>query len=224
MDIRSKMMTFRLQTVQRLLYQCGLWWQETAEQLLKRISRLGYNKQLFLVRLDEVELTGLSSFYTSVLGVWQGLKHTKDSAASPASISDTVLLQSVLCSAERWLCRTWSSDWLRRWIRSFRILDRRVKEVCASLPGPMRAYIENQTCGEQWEDRSLCSFPALTVAPVVGEWQEERDKLLTFVTPKLGRFEAVEKKPLYELCVKLCHLDSLVGVKVSKWTEARISP
>ena len=29
-DIRSKMMSFRLQTVQRLLYQCGLPWQETS--------------------------------------------------------------------------------------------------------------------------------------------------------------------------------------------------
>ena len=54
---------------------------------------------------------------------------------------------------------------------------------------------------------------------MVREWQEDRGKLLTFVTPRVGRFEAVQKKPLYQLCVKVCRLDSLVGVKVSKWTE-----
>ena len=54
---------------------------------------------------------------------------------------------------------------------------------------------------------------------MVRDWQEGRDKLLTFVTPKLERFEAVEKKPLYQLCVKVCCLHSLVGVKVSKWTK-----
>ena len=78
--VRSIVISFRLQTVQRLLYQCVLRCQETAEQLLQRVRQLGYNKQLFLVRLDEVELTGLSSFYTSVL---EALRHTKDSAVSP---------------------------------------------------------------------------------------------------------------------------------------------
>ena len=38
--IRFKMTSFRLQTVQRLLYQLSLRWQETTEQLLQRVSRL----------------------------------------------------------------------------------------------------------------------------------------------------------------------------------------
>ena len=29
----------------------------------------------------------------------------------------------------------------------------------------------------------------------------------------------MQKKPLYQLCVKVCRLNSLVGVKVLKWTE-----
>lgn len=82
-DIRSKIMSFRLQTAQRLLYQCGLRWQETAEQLLRRVSHLGYSIQLFLLRRGEVDLTGLTPFYTSVLEAWQGLEHTRDSGASP---------------------------------------------------------------------------------------------------------------------------------------------
>lgn len=103
-------------------------------------------------------------------------------------------------------------------IRSSRVLGRLVKEVRASLPGPMRGYVESCDC-EQWDDGGPYSFPSLTVAPVVEEWQEEGDKLLTFVTPRLGKFEALEKKATYQLCVKVCHLRSLVSVKVSKFGQ-----
>ena len=163
-----------------------------------------------------MDLTGLLSFYTSVLEAWKCLKHTRDSAASPGRwlleepllhnnfiTSQTLSSSSLCCALKRasyvklghllHSAETSLEDLARRMdIRSSRILDRMVKEICASLPGPMRAYTENQTGGEQWEDGGICSFSALTVAPVVGEWQEERDKLLTFVNPRLGKFE-----PLY---------------------------
>ena len=47
------------------------------------MSHLGYSKQLFLVRLEEVDLTGLSTFYSSVLEGWQGLEYNRDAGASP---------------------------------------------------------------------------------------------------------------------------------------------
>ena len=104
-------MSLRLQTIKRLLYQCGLRCQETMEQLPQRVTGLGYSKQLFLVQVDEVDLTSLSPFYTSVLEVWQGLKLTRDSAASPGRwlleepllsnnfIASQILSSSNLCGA-----------------------------------------------------------------------------------------------------------------------------
>ena len=77
-------------------------------------------------------------------------------------------------------------------IRSTWILDRLVKEVCASLPGPTRTYVKNLKCNEPWDDGGPYSFPALTVSPMVVEWQEEKDKLLTFVTPEIGKLESME--------------------------------
>ena len=203
-------MSFRQQNVQRLLYQCGLWWQETAEQLLQRLSGLGYSKELFQVWLDEVDLTSLTPFYTSVLEASQGLKLTRDSAASPGRwlleepllhnnfiISQMLSFSSLCCALQRAGCLklghllhdagTCLGGLAQRMdIRSTRILGRLVKEVCASLPGPAGTYVKSFKSHEQWDDGGPYRFPALTVAPVVGEWQEEKDKLLTFITPNVG--------------------------------------
>lgn len=79
--------------------------------------------------------------------------------------------------------------------------------------------LETVTVLGQWDDQRR--YSSLTVGPTVGEWQEEEeeDKLLTFVIPKLGKFEDLEKKAAYQLCGKVCHLRSLVGVEALKWTE-----
>ena len=66
-NIQAKIASFRLQTAQRLLYNCGPSWFDVARLLLKRAGRLGYDKQLFLLQLEDVDLTGLTPFYSSVL-------------------------------------------------------------------------------------------------------------------------------------------------------------
>ncbi|TDH11028.1 hypothetical protein EPR50_G00081890 [Perca flavescens] len=70
-DIQSKIASFRLQTAQKLLYKCGPSWLDTARLLLRRAGRLGYDKQFFLLRTEEMDLNGLTSFYNSVLQAWQ---------------------------------------------------------------------------------------------------------------------------------------------------------
>eukprot|EP00064_Thunnus_orientalis_P017594 superscaffoldBa00003785_g17678 len=61
------------EALQRLLYHCGVWWHS---------SHLGYSKQLFLLRLEEADLTGLLPFSTSVLDAWKILKAARDPAAT----------------------------------------------------------------------------------------------------------------------------------------------
>ena len=114
----------------------------------------------------------IDDIHKHLVEVWQCLKHIRNSAASPGRwlleepllhnnliTSQTLSSSSLCCALQRAGC------WLRDLqhsaetsleglaqrvdFRSSRILDRLVKEVCASLPGPMMAYTENQTFGEQ---------------------------------------------------------------------------
>ena len=70
-DIPSRIKAFRLQAAQRLLYKSGLSWHDTARLLLRKAGHQGLDKQLFLLRLDVVDLTGLAPFYRSVLLSWR---------------------------------------------------------------------------------------------------------------------------------------------------------
>ena len=70
-DIMSRVAALRLQTTQRLLYTIGLPWTDIACLLLRKAGRLGYDKHLFLIQHQAVDLTGLTSFYRSVLRAWQ---------------------------------------------------------------------------------------------------------------------------------------------------------
>ncbi len=69
-DIRSRIKAFRLQTAQRLLYGEEVSWREVAHGLLRRAGKMGYDRQLFLMDINKLELTGLSSFYKSMLRAW----------------------------------------------------------------------------------------------------------------------------------------------------------
>lgn len=239
-DIASRITAFRLQTAQKLLYSCGLPWTDTACVLLRRAGRLGYDKHLFLLRPGTMDLTGLTPFYESVLQAWQVFSfHRKDvvtvgmwileeplfsnslfTSQALSSVSLRSRLREGGCVKLGHLMRI-SIDHLSELlnIRSRRLLLRLVEEVRASLPRALRAFSEDRTVLDQWEDGVEYLFPSLTVSPAVDQWQDEEDFLLSFRTPELGDLETLGKKAAYHLCVKVSNLRSLVGVKVSKWTE-----
>eukprot|EP00064_Thunnus_orientalis_P008015 superscaffoldBa00000926_g8037 len=54
---------------------------DAARLILLAAGHLRYSKQLFLLRQEEADLTGLPSFYTSVLDAWKIPKATRDLAA-----------------------------------------------------------------------------------------------------------------------------------------------
>lgn len=68
-DIRISIHTFRLQAAKRLLYEEDVGWTNVACALLRRTSNLGYDKQLFLLKVNELDLNHLTSFYQSMLKV-----------------------------------------------------------------------------------------------------------------------------------------------------------
>ncbi len=70
-DIRARLRTFRMQTVQRLLYGVDVSWAEVACALLRRAGNMGLDRHLFLMDIiNKLNLSGLSVFYRSILKSW----------------------------------------------------------------------------------------------------------------------------------------------------------
>lgn len=82
-DIASRVTGFRLQAAQRLLYNFGLPWTDMACLLLRRAGRLGYNKHLFLLQHEHMDLTGLTPFYQLLLQAWWTLMDKCEAVLSP---------------------------------------------------------------------------------------------------------------------------------------------
>ena len=240
-NIQAKIASFRLQTAQRLLYNCGPSWFDTARLLLKRAGRLGYDKQLFLLKSEDVDLTGLTPFYSSVLQAWQIFKATRTKNETPGmwlfeeplffnTLIQTQTLQSASlrayfreagCTKLGHLMKmtATSVDILRQRsnITSIRVINRVVEEVCAALPQPLRVFAQDHSVCDQWTEGEY-SFPSLSVTPVVGEWQEGGGQLLSLTTPHLGKLQDAGKKAIYQICCKVLSLRSLAGMKESRWT------
>lgn len=243
MDIKSRVIAYRLQTAQRLLYTHGLSWMDTARLLLRRAGRLGYDKHLFLLRPGEADLSGLTPFYSSVLQAWQVFHVNRVQVGTPgmwlleeplffnafvnAQTLSSVTLRSRLreagCVKLGHLMKASHSSMDRlgevTQIRSSRLLANMVKEVCASLPGHLRGIVEDRIMCEQWDDDYEYVFPSLNVVPAVGEWQDEEGSLLSLSNLELGEFEHIGNKDIYHTCIKVSHLRSLSGMKVSKWID-----
>ena len=150
---------------------------DTACLLLSRAGRLGYDTHLFLLRPQSMDLTGLTPFYQSVVQAWQVFtSHRKDvmtlgmwlfeeplfgnhfiSSQVLVSVSLRSRLREAGCVKLGHLMKT-SIPHLAEWIniRSNRLLLRLVEEVCASLPEVFRAFAEDCTISDQWDDEYEC--------------------------------------------------------------------
>ena len=242
-DIASRTMAYRIKTAKRFLYDCGHKWIETAQLILRRAGRLGYSRQLFLCRLEEVDLTGITPFYSTVLQAWQAFVTTRD-AGEPAgmwlfeeplfynpfietqTLSSASLRSSLReagCVKVGHLIKTTATSVATLGqmanIKSSRLLSRVVEEVGAALPASLRTFISDRTHAEQWTEGTDYRFPSLEVAAATGEWQEGADDFLSFTTPQLGGLKELGKKATYQALVKVSQLRSLAGMRASRWTE-----
>ncbi|KAJ3582193.1 hypothetical protein NHX12_015766, partial [Muraenolepis orangiensis] len=99
--IQSKIASFRLRTVSRLLYDCGPSWLNFGKLLLRSVGRFGYHKQLFLLNPEELDLSGLTPFYTSVLQAWHTFKFTRATSEMPGIVPEAFAEDADLC--EQWI-------------------------------------------------------------------------------------------------------------------------
>uniref|UniRef100_UPI0035900637 glutamate receptor ionotropic, kainate 2-like n=1 Tax=Myxine glutinosa TaxID=7769 RepID=UPI0035900637 len=79
-DIVSRLMAFRVATVHRFLFFTSLPWRLTANYLLKMAGMLDFNKELFLMDLQYVDISPLPPFYQDLLQAWQPLVVHRDMA------------------------------------------------------------------------------------------------------------------------------------------------
>ncbi len=77
-DIRSRVRAFRLQTTQRLLYGEEVIWAGVACALLRRAGSMGFDRHLFLMDIEKLDLTGLTSFYRSMLRSWTFFRFSRE--------------------------------------------------------------------------------------------------------------------------------------------------
>ncbi len=78
-NVKCRLLAFRLRSIQRLLYAEHLPGKPLACSILQRAGRLGYGQELFLINLQHVDASLLPVFYRSLLNAWQGVsisRHT----------------------------------------------------------------------------------------------------------------------------------------------------
>ena len=80
-DLASRVVSFRLQALQRLLYsEERPAWQHLACRFLQRVGALGFDRELFLLDLTLLNWAVLPAFYRSVVRAWQATFHLQSQA------------------------------------------------------------------------------------------------------------------------------------------------
>ncbi|KAI4899223.1 hypothetical protein NFI96_000470 [Prochilodus magdalenae] len=240
-DIQSRVKAFRLQSVKRLLYQRDLPWTQLAGGILHRAGGLGYDLQLFWIRLAEVSLSGLTPFYRSLLQVWKTVfEVSRGAGLSGAWIREEPLLYNPLlqtrllssssiracllrsgCTKLGHVLQTngWRSPTELRKVTGLyspRLVTQLLEEVESVLPGCYRELVVRGGT----LDRQAAGAPApnLTVRLAVQLDQEEETVPGTlFHIPALGRFQEVPRDALYLACVKVAHQAVLKRQRLSHW-------
>lgn len=239
-DIRARLRTFRMQTVQRLLYGVDVCWAEVACALLRRAGNMGLDRHLFLMDINRLDLSGLSLFYRSVLKLWslfnlsrnpesKNILWLKEEPLFFNSALDSDVFKSDTFRKAMWAANmkkighlkdkeTWISPEnlaLKLGIKSVRLAQNMLTRILESLPQEFRLAMETSD-----KEADNCAFPELFFSSLTDtEWQEKEGCLLTMKTPQLACFGDADKKAMYIMCVKVWHLNTLKSVSESKWLE-----
>ncbi|KAL7836203.1 hypothetical protein AOLI_G00274870 [Acnodon oligacanthus] len=182
----------RLQMAQKLLYGSGLAWAGTACVLLRWVEDLGCERHLFVLWLREMDLSGTSAFYRSVLRAWSLALMTNRSEVQFCSlVVEEPLFYNPLIPVTEYPPALSKGRYYK---------TRRSEEA-----------LEHHSGGDQE------TFSSLPITTEIGDYQEEEGALLSFRTLQLAGFAEVSKKAPYNICVKVLHRTSLDGLKESRW-------
>ncbi|KAL6481030.1 hypothetical protein MHYP_G00091100 [Metynnis hypsauchen] len=201
---------------------------------------MGLDRHLFLLNADELDLSGLEDFYTSVLKAWKLLKATREEGIEPTawvweepifhnqliplrSVRSTTLRRSFLNAG---ICKMghlrmsdgtgWKTAQIlaqQTGINSQRLLEQFLGEVQQALSQQVQELLELP------QGDAAPEFPSMRVTAADGGWQENRGILLMFSSPSLRLFEDADGKALYTVCVKVKNLRALAEVRQNCWHD-----
>ncbi|KAI4871400.1 hypothetical protein NFI96_009402 [Prochilodus magdalenae] len=241
MDIRSRVATLRLQATQRLLYGDHLSWMAVACALLRVAGRLGLDRHLFSLRLETVDLGGLTSFYLATIEAWQLFSFARSIGAGPSlwTFEEPLFFNPAFPSLNQ-IPGGLRTSLLRNGISKVCHLRRGVDWVSAEQLAEMGGFrsvrLASQVLNWLRSDLSPTVSEYLDVTPVeqcqYGDfgypdlvmdftWEDPREGqglLLSQETPTLGHFSSLHKDSMYRACMKALNFHSLRDVRESKWT------
>lgn len=232
-DIKSKIQAFRLISAQKLLCKSKLSWTHTACAILRTVKGLNYDLHLFWIQTDEMDLTGITSFYKSVLQAWnktfkiqrifdipkywvleEPLFHNPvvhGTLISSRSVQNNMIKRNCtklkhLVTEDGW--KSIEDIMVFTGLRSHRLAARFLEEIHSFLPGQYRAILQEEDSSEEVKILPLvvsssCEF---------GGFEEETGISKTWTV------DGMSKEVLYILCVKNVHNDILKG-QLLKWTK-----
>lgn len=239
-DIKSRIMTFRLQAAQRLLYDNNSAWMDTAKALLRKAGGMGFDKHLFLMQLQEAAMVDLTPFYRSVLEAWKvfSISRPSDLPVGFWLLEEPLFFNSFLpsrlltsenvrtrllaagCNKLGHFLKSDVEDLSQRsGVKSIRFIQKCITEISIGLRVDYRTFLENPAVLNQWTEGHDYIFPSITVSAAVQGWEEDESCLLSFRTPVLENFETVGKKSLYLICVKVSNIQLMNEVRSTRWTE-----
>ncbi|KAI4885593.1 hypothetical protein NFI96_030075, partial [Prochilodus magdalenae] len=206
---------------------------------------MGLDQHLFLLDTTRLDLSGLESFYASMLSawthyysllcycsihVWGGLQPTAWVWEEPIFHNKLIPLCSVLSAALRWrflnagLCKVgclWMADGTA-W-KTAGLLSQQTSIATQRLLGRLLSEVQQALPRQvldlldQPQGDTPPPFPPLHVTAADGGWQDSNGARLTFSSPSLGLFEGIDGKTLYVACVKTRHLKDLAEVREHRW-------
>lgn len=242
-DVKSRIHAFRLQAAKRFLYQKDLLWTPTACAILQRAGGLGLDKHLFLMKLKDMNLSGITPFYRTMFHVWRNvLKVDRDRSSSihwapeePLFFNNMIqtrLLSSVsvrACLLRNGIVKLGHLMDKDGWksvenikevtgLRSQRLVSKMMEEISLAV---QRTYGESISTGQMSNQNDMKVFPRIKISSLICDENEGEvaDSILNLQTPQLEYLDCASKKALYHTAVKVIHQRSLKRQKASRWLE-----
>lgn len=216
-----------------------------AAAILQCVGRLGYDRHLFVLHTPSLDLTLLPRFYRSVFSAWQLLKISRNFndfncfwfLEEPLVFNPSLRIEllnsksfiSLLITAGLRKVRdfidfnsfSWiSADTLSTCLgfRSVRVLTSFLSDLRESLPLAAIERINQFFLEHCWPDSDTI-FPSLLVSPSVTQDPDKPGHLLNLNSLSSLSLSTVDKKQLYEVCVKVQHYPQLQSLPDTPWRE-----
>ncbi len=223
--LTSKVKAMRLQTAQKLLYfSDSTPWISFGLAILQRKSKMGLDKQMFLISENDTKEETTIKFYGSVFEAWRYFKLERREhfgfdeplfynpwLCQNCTMSNTDISNFVTAGVTKVgnLLDLSKREWVSVQVftkkigsRSERIVGNILKNLKTSFPKPLKEFITNSMSGNFIK----VSFPEVYVTPKIDQFENDNSNnvnmLLSFKGLQSLPFSMASKENLYNVCVK----------------------